>query len=438
MIDRALYLRAGALYVPVVAAMLAGRFHRQPPRQFAACLLSFLWTLPSLVLLQRLNDLAGWWTYSTDGPVFCGMPLELYLGWVVLWGIVPQLSLPRTRLWLLAAVMVGLDLAAMPVFSPVVSLGRAWLVGEAVAVGIVLLPALWIAQSTRLDRDLPWRSAMQVVTSGLLFLYLAPELVFAVRHSAGWEPLLTMPAWQRQLWLQFVAVCAIPGVSAVMEFAQRGRGTPIPYDPPKQLVVSGVYRYVANPMQLSCAVVMLLWAAVLRNVWLLIPAVISIVYSAGLAEWDERDDLAQRFGDDWRAYRKVVRSWLVRWTPYSAGPPARLYVARSCGPCSEVRAWFEARVLTGLELVNAETLAAGSIRRIRYVPADSNLASSGEVEGVRAIGRALEHLNFGWAMVGMTLRLPVVWWLVQTVMDASGLGPRVLETLGQCSRISSH
>jgi hypothetical protein len=32
----------------------------------------------------------------------------------------------------------------------------------------------------------------------------------------------------------------------------------------------------------------------------------------------------------------------------------------------------------------------------------------------------------GWAVCGAALRLPVVWQGVQVVMDASGLGPRVL------------
>jgi hypothetical protein len=175
-------------------------------------------------------------------------------------------------------------------------------------------------------------------------------------------------------------------------------------------------------MQLSCAVVMILWAAMLANGWLLIPAAISIVYSAGLAEWDERDDLARRFGEDWHAYRRSVANWRLRWNPYVAGPPATLYVARTCGLCSEIRTWFESRKLTGLQLVDAETLAAGTIRRIRYVPADG----SGEVEGVRAVGQALEHLHLGWALVGATLRLPIIGWLVQMVMDASGLGPRTI------------
>src|SRR2546423_1238445 len=30
-------------------------------------------------------------------------------------------------------------------------------------------------------------------------------------------------------------------------FVRRGRGTPAPYDPPRRLVISGLYRFVRNP-----------------------------------------------------------------------------------------------------------------------------------------------------------------------------------------------
>jgi hypothetical protein len=76
----------------------------------------------------------------------------------------------------------------------------------------------------------------------------------------------------------------------------------------------------------------------------------------------------------------------------------------------------------GMLIVAAETLPAGSIRRMRYEPDDE----SATVDGVRAFARALEHLYFGWALAGALLRFPGIWQFVQVVMDASGFGARTI------------
>jgi len=287
---------------------------------------------------------------------------------------------------------------------------------------LVLLPALCLARWTLNNMHLKLRATLQVALSGMLFLFLVPEILFALRPGYGWLPLLHCTSWQRQLGIQLLLILALPGVSAVAEFAGRGDGTPIPYDPPKHLVTSGIYRYCANPMQLSCGLVMLLWSAMLHNLWVLLAACMSILYSAGIAEWDEGRDLVDRFGDNWRRYHDAVPGWRVRWLPYHSGAPARLYIARTCGPCSELRTWIEARHPIGLDFIDAETLPSGSIRRIRYDPTDG----SPTVDGIRALGRALEHLHLGWTLCGAALRLPLVWQCVQLLMDASGLGPRLL------------
>ena len=411
-----------AIYLPLAAALVAGLLHWRQARLFASCLLSLLWAVPSLVVVQALNVGAGWWSFGGDGVRFHGMPVECIVGWALLWGAVPQLAFPRLRLGWVAVIMGAADLVLMPVCGALVHLGPRWLIGEVVAIFLVLAPALLVARWTLENTRLAARSALQIATSGMLFLYFVPEVVFALRPGAGWTPLLKLPGWELQISVQAVLVLALPGVSAVMEFAQRGRGTPIPYDPPQRLVTSGVYRYCANPMQVSCAAVMLLWAGILQNGWLVLAAAMAAIYSAGIARWDEAEDLSRRFGEPWHNYRAEVHDWGIRWRPYHAGPPARVYIATTCGPCSELRAWLERSDPLGLQIVAAETLSTGSIQRMRYVPEDGSSA----VEGVRAMGRALEHINIGWAMAGAALRLPVVWQGVQLLMDASGLGPRAL------------
>jgi protein-S-isoprenylcysteine O-methyltransferase Ste14 len=444
----------GALYLPLAAAMLLGLWRKASGtgsggrRLFPGVLLSLLWTLPTLLIVQRLNQTAGWWTFPAPQGAFRGMPLALYAGWAILWGALPPLAFPRLAVPAQAAVMVMLDLILMPACPALVTLGPRWLVGESVAVLVVLAPALLLARWTQRNTCLPQRVALQVVLAAMLFLFLIPEITFALqpspnvglwsiyasghspRHApihpsghesgGGWSPLFAMPGWQRQIALQLIFVLALPGLSAVQEFASRGRGTPIPYDPPQRLVTSGIYRYVANPMQLSCSLVMFAWAALLRNPWLGLAAAVSLLYSAGLAAWDEGQDLGARFGKSWRDYRAVVGNWLPRWRPYHAGPSARLYVDLSCGPCSEIRRWLTLRRPEGLEIADACLLPYGSIRRIRYDPGDGIDSE----QGIRALGRALEHLHLGWALAGAALRLPGVRQVIQLVMDASGFGPR--------------
>ena len=429
--DRAYEMQFVVLYLPLAAAIFAALRPRQK-RMFAACLLSLMWTLPALLVLQRINMLVGWWSFEAIGPLLLGMPLAVYLGWAILWGLVPELAFRKLGLPEVIAIMAAADVWLMPFGEPLVHMhfpaweNGGWLTGEAAALSIVLSPALCLARWTLDDRRLNVRAALQVVISGLLFLFLLPEVVFALRPvpNAGsvWAPLLHMPFVWLQIVVQIVLLLAVPGVSAVQEFAQRGQGTPIPYDPPKRLVTSGVYRYCANPMQLFCAVVMLLWALVLRNPWLVLAALMSAVYSAGIAHWDEERDLAKRFGEAWRQYRGNVPAWRLRWRPYVDGTPARIYIARTCGPCSAVRRWIEKRNPLGLELIDAETLPQGSIRRLRYDPADGTPYA----EGVVALARALEHMNLAWAYCGIMLRLPVLHQVAQLLLDVAGFGPRTI------------
>jgi len=60
------------------------------------------------------------------------------------------------------------------------------------------------------------------------------------------------------------------------------------------------------------------------------------------------------------------------------------------------------------------------LTRITYDPGDGTADSV----GVAALGRAVEHVNLAWALVGMFIRLPGVCWLLQVVIDASGGGPK--------------
>lgn len=442
---RAARARVFALYLPVALCLLAYGLRRTRIRTFASPLLSLLWTLPALLLLQRLNLHFGWWSFDRHTACLLDMPVALYLGWAVFWGLLPQLAWPRLDVLAIAIVAFSFDLLVMLFLSPALVLHQqpaaggtvpVWLVGEAMAILLVLVPAMFLFRWTETNTHLAYRATGQVLLAGLVFLYLAPELTFALRpmHQQGWRPLLTMPRFALELWLQLMLLLAVPGISAVQEFAARGHGTPLPYDPPLHLVTSGIYRYCANPMQLSCTAVMLTEALLLHNAWLVAVAGMAAIYSAGLAHWDEEVDLQHRFAAalpgnvlgptpplSWSSYRAAVPAWSFRWRPFVAGPPATLYVAASCATCSGVRTFLEDRSPAGLRFVDAEVCAPGQLRRLRYESAQGAAES-----GVCAFARALEHLSLGWAFCGFLLRLPIVHNAAQLLTDCAGFGPRTL------------
>ena len=61
-------------------------------------------------------------------------------------------------------------------------------------------------------------------------------------------------------------VCgAVVYLRCAWDFAVRGRGTPAPVDPPRTLVVTGLYRYVRNPMYLGVLCVLVGEAALFRS-----------------------------------------------------------------------------------------------------------------------------------------------------------------------------
>src|SRR5688572_9352906 len=61
----------------------------------------------------------------------------------------------------------------------------------------------------------------------------------------------------RYFGLLLIAIGAAGLIWCIWEFFSRGRGTLAPVDPPKHLVVQGLYRYVRNPMYVSVVTILL-------------------------------------------------------------------------------------------------------------------------------------------------------------------------------------
>jgi protein-S-isoprenylcysteine O-methyltransferase Ste14 len=413
--NRVFFIRLACLYIPLATGTLIWLVKRPNEQERAGLLLASVWNAIALFAINLVATRHGWRNFSFRGASFVGVPVDLYLGWIVLWGVCAPLLCRRTNWLAVLAMFAAVDGVSMPRLTPVLVLGSHWWRGEGLALLIALLPSLLLARWTA-QRERPyWRATMQFVLFSALLLWFLPSSIFALRET--WWPALP-PIWCG-IWGQIIVLAGLPGVAAVHEFATRGRGTPLPYDPPAMLVTTGPYAYLANPMQMAAMTVLVVLGLCLRNAWIGLAGLVAHIYSSGIAAWDEHDDLALRHGDAWMEYRRYVRNWFPRWRPWHPDA-ATLYVSDSCEMCSEVKRWCAKRKATSLNIVAAERFVE-PLNRITYVHADGT-----SEQGVIAFARALEHIHLGWAFVGWGMRLPVVHQVLQALVDASGGEPRTI------------
>ena len=96
----------------------------------------------------------------------------------------------------------------------------------------------------------------------------------------------------------------------VWDFARSGRGTPLPMDAPKILVVRGLYRYTRNPMYLGVITAILGWSALFSDGWLLLYALGVWVSTHLFVILYEEPRLTKLFGSEYEKYCQTVSRWV--------------------------------------------------------------------------------------------------------------------------------
>jgi protein-S-isoprenylcysteine O-methyltransferase Ste14 len=105
---------------------------------------------------------------------------------------------------------------------------------------------------------------------------------------------------------------------SLLHFWRRGRGTLAPWDPPRQLVVSGPYRFVRNPMISGVLFILCGEALLLRSTalggWTLLFLLMNVV----VIPLTEEPMLEARFGEPYREYKRHVGRLIPRLRPWHA------------------------------------------------------------------------------------------------------------------------
>jgi protein-S-isoprenylcysteine O-methyltransferase Ste14 len=118
--------------------------------------------------------------------------------------------------------------------------------------------------------------------------------------------------------LAFATACAFFAIATsiylwcVWNFAVFVRGTPAPIDPPKKLIMRGLYRYTRNPMYLGVLTAILGWAILFRATTLVFYAMVVGACCHLFIVFYEEPHLQRTFGKEYDDYRAQVNRWLPK------------------------------------------------------------------------------------------------------------------------------
>src|SRR5262249_22256079 len=109
----------------------------------------------------------------------------------------------------------------------------------------------------------------------------------------------------------------LPGiVDSFARFALQGLGTPAPIAPPENLVVTGLYRYVRNPIYVALVAVILGQGVLFGDQRLLVYGGVLWLAFHGFVVAFEEPALTSQFGAEYADFRANVPRWIPRLTPW--------------------------------------------------------------------------------------------------------------------------
>ena len=158
------------------------------------------------------------------------------------------------------------------------------------------------------------------ILGSAVFLVIAPGTlaVYVPWRMTRWHfslPLLGFSGF-RVIGILMIAAGLPVLLDSFARFAIQGLGTPAPVAPPQHLVVTGLYRYVRNPMYVAVTLLILGQGLLFGSVRLLQYGVaVWLAFFAFVLLYEE-PVLRHKFGADYREFCAHVPRWLPRLRPW--------------------------------------------------------------------------------------------------------------------------
>jgi protein-S-isoprenylcysteine O-methyltransferase Ste14 len=166
---------------------------------------------------------------------------------------------------------------------------------------------------------------MSAVLGSTVFLVIAPGFVAGlvpwwISHWRLQSPFFGIAPF-RFVGVVLIALGAVCLLDSFVRFAVQGLGTPAPVFPTRHLVVTGLYRYVRNPMYVAVASTILGQGLLFGNLALIeYGCVVWLLFHLFVSFYEE-PTLRASFGAEYQLFCAEVHRWIPRFTAWKGHQP---------------------------------------------------------------------------------------------------------------------
>ena len=159
-----------------------------------------------------------------------------------------------------------------------------------------------------------------IVVSVLFTVFGGPGIMLV--YLPLWITHFHVPAgetvWQKMSAAVLILVGLTPLLESIERFVLIGRGTLLPTVPTEHLVVSGLYRYVRNPMYVGVLISLAGEALLFWSRGVLLEGCAGLIAVHCFVLLYEEPTLTRKFPGEYPLYKRHVPRWLPRLTPWEA------------------------------------------------------------------------------------------------------------------------
>jgi protein-S-isoprenylcysteine O-methyltransferase Ste14 len=165
--------------------------------------------------------------------------------------------------------------------------------------------------------------AVSVMVSLLFTVFGGPGILLVL--VPWWITRFQIPegqsAWRMIAGAVLIAAGLVPLLESIWRFIVVGRGTLIPLVPTERLVVTGLYRYVRNPMYVGVVTAIAGEALLFWNRSLVVELALVAVAMDLFVHFYEEPQLTRTYPAEYPKYSRNVRRWIPRLTAWDEGKP---------------------------------------------------------------------------------------------------------------------